>query len=589
MSPPSAETARELRELRARCAKLSSLIEVGAIISSTLDLEEVLRLVMAKAKEVMEAEACSVLLLSEESNQLEFELTVGNEAQVDQDLKEKIRLEMGQGVAGWAAKERRSVLVADAAADERWFASADQLTGSTTRSLMAVPLLSKDRLIGVAEVINPRFKPAFDQGDLELLETFCAQVAVALDNARFHQAFLTQQRLKEQLTAASSIQRSFLPPPLTGEGNQDFSLEAVSVPAQEVGGDLYDYFLLPGRRLAVLVGDVSGKGVGAALFMARVVSEFRYLSRLLVEPRAVMNRLNNSLAQGAQHGMFVTAVYWLVDLEQGLVSYTNCGHVPTLWHRARRSGVELVDSRSGPPLGIVEGYDYRAAHLEMEPGDSLLMLTDGVIEAWGRKDPARSYDRLIKLLRSSQPGRPTLNKILEELAANLEGAEAKDDLTLLELTWTGLSKSKEKEEPGADPILNGSDTVELDTSLRPRMMRVVRDVADRVGRLAGMSREDANAFKLAVDEACTNVLRHAYGGDVTRRLRLSFHLSSRELAVELHDFGLGFDPESLPPPDIENLRPGGLGVYLIKSVMDTISYVHSETEGNTLKLTKRLA
>jgi sigma-B regulation protein RsbU (phosphoserine phosphatase) len=587
MAVPSAETARELDELRARCAKLSSLIGVGAIISSSLDLEEVLNLVMAKAREVMEAEACSVLLLNEESNRLEFELTLGNEAQVDQDLKEKIRLEMGQGVAGWAASERRSVLVADAAKDRRWFSEVDRLTGSTTRSLMAVPLLSKGRLIGVAEVINPLFKPAFDQGDLELLETFCAQVAVALDNARFHQAFLNQQRLKEQLRAASSIQRSFLPPPLGGEENASFNLEAASVPAQEVGGDLYDYFLLPGRRLAVLVGDVSGKGVGAALFMARVVSEFRYLSRLLIEPRAVMNRLNNSLAQGARHGMFVTAVYWLLDLEQGLISYANCGHVPSLWRRAKRSGVELVDSRSGPPLGIVEGYDFRVAHLEIEPGDSLIMITDGVIEAWGREDPAKGYDRLIRLLDPNRPGEGILTRVLEELTANLEGRGARDDLTLLALTWKGPSGIKE-EEPEGDPVRGGMDTVKLDTSLRPRMMRVVRDVAGRVGRLAGMSRDEANAFKLAVDEACTNVLRHAYGGDVTRRLRLSFHLSSKELAVELHDFGLGFDPQSLPPLDTERLRPGGLGVHLIKSVMDEISYVHSETEGNTLRLTKRL-
>ncbi len=578
----------ELAKLKRDNARLTSILEVGPIISSSLDLEEVLRLVMEKARQVMEADACSILLLNEETNQLEFELSLGCRDEVGRTLKDKIRLEIGQGVAGWAAKNKECVLVVDAEKDERWFTGADRITGYKTRSLMAVPLINKDRLIGVAEVLNPLHKTTFDEGDLELFKIFSSQVSVALDNARFHKDYLAQQRLKEQLTAASSIQRSFLPLPLDEEG-QAFYLEAASLPAQEVGGDLYDYFLLPGRRLAVLIGDVAGKGVGAALFMARVVSEFRYLCRLLVEPRVVMDGLNKSLARGARKGMFVTAAYWLVELDQGLVSFCNCGHIPSLWYRFAKPGWEMVEAEAGPPLGIDEGFEYRTGHLELNPGDSLLMLTDGLVESCDpQKQTLKGYRKLISRLNSLDPHSRIMSSLLTAGREICDDLPAHDDRTAIHLTWVGGEKT-----PGAGADRGtGSkitmDTVELETSLGPRMLRIVRDVAGRVARLAGLDEDEVNAFKLAVDEACTNVLRHAYGSDPTRRLLLSFATTESKLTVKLHDFGVGFDPESLDRPAQEDLTPGGLGVHLIRSVMDHIQYSHTETEGNTLELTKNL-
>ena len=476
----------------------------------------------------------------------------------------------------------------DTRADARWFTGADQATGYETRSLMAVPLINKDRLIGVAEVLNPLRKAAFDQNDLDLFQAFCSQVAVALDNARFHNAFLAQQRLKEQLAAASSIQRSFLPLPLDEEGKA-FYLEAVSLPAQEVGGDLYDYFLLPGRRLAVLIGDVAGKGVGAALLMARVVSEFRYLCRLLVEPGAVMDQLNSSLAKGARDGMFVTASYWLVDLDQGLVSFCNCGHIPSLRYRSAGAGWEMIESEVGPPLGIVEGFAYRTCRLELAPGDGLLMVTDGLIESCDKKKQTLGgYRTLMARLESLGPGVQVLEAVLAASREACEGRPPHDDQTALHLTWKGPEGAAQEAPEARTSATETTDRVELETSLDPKMLRIVRDVAERVARLAGLDREEVSGFKLAVDEACTNVLRHAYGNDTTRRLLLSFATGEESLVVTLHDFGRGFDPDSLNPPDPDSLTPGGLGLHLIRAVMDDIDYTHSEIEGNTLRLTKKL-
>lgn len=588
MSGSPQDLNRELADWKRRAARLQSLVEVGLIISSSLDLKEVLNLVMEKARKVMEAEICSIMLLNEETGKLEFEMSLGGSEEDVKTLKKTVRLEMGQGVAGWAAQQRECVLVEDARCDERWFTGADKATGFETKSLMAVPLVNKDRLIGVAEVLNPVGKDSFDPGDMELFSAFCSQVAVALDNARFHSAFLAQQRLKEQLAAASSIQRSFLPMPLDEEGKA-FYLEAVSLPAQEVGGDLYDYFLLPGRRLAVLIGDVAGKGVGAALLMARVVSEFRYLCRLLVEPGEVMGRLNSSLAKGAREGMFVTASYWLVELDQGLVSFCNCGHIPSLRFRADGRGWEMIESEAGPPLGIVEGFRYCTCRLELSPGDGLLMVTDGLIESCDKqKQTLGGYHELMTRLESVGSGAQILEAVLAATREACEGRPAHDDQTALHLTWTGGGGGlEEAPRTGAAPR-EKTDQVDLEISLDPKMLRIVRDVAERVARLAGLDRDEVSAFKLAVDEACSNVLRHAYGNDTTRRLLLSFTIGRENLNVTLHDFGRGFDPDSLEPPSPDELTPGGLGLHLIRAVMDDIDYSHSEIEGNTLRLTKKL-
>lgn len=577
----------ELGQLRDRVERLSSLIEVGAIISSSLDLGEVLRLVMTKTQRVMEAETCSILLLDEETDELRFSLALGNDAETVRTLKEEIRLKMGQGVAGWCAQNRQSVLVSDVSQDERHFTGADLATGYTTRSLMAVPLINKDQLIGVAELVNPLNKDSFEASDLELFETFCRQVAIAIDNARYHQAFLAQQRLKEQLAIASEIQRNFLPPPLSRKQERSFGLKAVSLPALEVGGDLYDYFLLPGGRLALLFGDVSGKGVGAALYMARVVSEFRYLARLLGDPGAVLNALNVSLCKDSTVNMFVTAVSWLLDLNRGIISFANAGHLPSLWRGADGS-VKMAPSAAGPPLGIFEDEDYQASRLELLPGDSLVMLTDGVIEAFNEKREQYGYRRLIELIEGLKPEEEVIDRVVESVRRFSTGLSPSDDLTLLELNWPGPSPERRPARVEPVPDKAASRSVHLDLVLSPSLLGAVRDVARRMALLGGLDQSEANAFRLAVDEAATNVLRHAYGGDTSRRLCVNFEVTPSQLRAELHDFGVGFDPEAVSAPQLPRLEPGGLGLKLIKSIMDEVKYVHLGIEGNTLTLIKYL-
>lgn len=582
------EVSDELSRLTDRVERLSSLIEVGAIISSSLDLDEVLRLVMTKARTVMESETCSILLLDEETEELTFALTLGNDDE-SEALLGAIRLKMGQGVAGWCAQNRQSVVVNDVASDNRFFSGADKKTGFTTRSLIAVPLLHQDRLIGVAEVINPLLKDAFDESDKELFETFCRQVAIAIDNARFHQAFLQQQRLREQLEVASTIQDSFLPDEKSGQADEGYILEATSNPAQTVGGDLYDHFLLPGHRLALMIGDVSGKGVAASLYMAKVVSEFRYLARLLPDPAEVVSRLNRSLCDSSRLGMFVTGVYWIVDLRHGTVSFCNAGHMPSLLRRADGK-VELIEGQASPPMGISPDIGYQTSRLNLESGDSLLMLTDGVIEAWDENREQFGYERLLELAGQVPPGQPMVAQVVKAVD-DWEGEQsAHDDVTLLEMIYTGQGEAEAEDDGRTECALPEHDRlnqdIEIDVGLTPRMLAVVRDVTGRMATLAGFDDDNVMALKLAVDEACTNVLRHAYCGDTSRRLQISYVLEPTQLSFMIHDFGVGFDPDEVRPLDPGEIKPGGMGLHLIRSVMDEVEYLKTDLEGNTLRLVK---
>ena len=330
-------------------ARLRRLFEVGLLITSSLDLDEVLTRAMDLSRQVMEADACSLMLLDEEAGELVFRIAL---SEVGEQIYER-RLPVGQGVAGWVAANREPALIPDAYADERFDRSYDEATGYRTRSILCLPLTVKDRLIGVSQLINKLNGEAFTEGEAELFRMLNAQVAIAIENARLHADRLRQERLERDLAFAHAIQKSFLPQELPQEDGVEFAASCSS--AMEVGGDLYDVIAFPDGRYAVVIGDVSGKGVSAALYMARLVSEIRHLALRLEEPGAVLSALNDQLAAGAQGGMFVTLVCALLEPATGCLAVANAGHPPPLVRREGGGPPLVLDEGVGPPLGVLAG------------------------------------------------------------------------------------------------------------------------------------------------------------------------------------------------------------------------------------------
>ncbi len=417
-------------DIEKKVTELKLLLEVSPIISSTLELDELMPLVMEKAKNVMDAEACSILFYNRETDKLEFEVALCSEDSTSEVLKEKITLDMGQGIAGWVAQNKELLVIEDVRKDSRFFGDADRQTGFNTRSIIAVPLIGRSGLIGVAEIINPQ-STEFDH---EIFQLLCRQFAIAIENAQYHRESIQREKLRQQLEIAEVIQKSFLPrSPVVTKGN--LTLSAVNISAAQVGGDVYDFVDFPDGKMGVLIGDVSGKGISAALYMAKFISDFRYVSLVTDKPDITLNRLN-SQESSAPMGMFLTAIYAIVDTATGALELSVAGHPPFLW--LTKGDVRVMSVQSGPPLGIMP-VEYPLTALSLEKGDRLLFLTDGVFDAKNREGDRIGFERIVEFVKKNSLEDRLVQKIVEHVDEFSQDTDRADDLTMVEIRWGARS------------------------------------------------------------------------------------------------------------------------------------------------------
>jgi sigma-B regulation protein RsbU (phosphoserine phosphatase) len=426
---PEVTVSRDyLQNIEKKVGDLKTLTEVSAIISSTLDYNDLIALVMEKAKKVMDAEACSLLLYNRDTNKLEFEVALCKTDETSDTLKEKISLDMGQGIAGWVAENQKPLVIEDVKSDKRFYQEADKMTGFNTRSLIAAPLIGRGGLIGVAELLNSRKKGSFDEYDAEIFQTLCRQIAIAIENARFHMESIEREKHKQELEIASAVQKSFLPDsPVFKKGG--ITVSAVNISAKKVGGDLYDFIEPVEGKVGVLIGDVSGKGVSAALYMAKILSEFRYLAHMVNSPEITLNKLNAELSS-APRGMFLTGIYMLVDADSGDIQVSIAGHPPFMFISQGKTAV--LDLPAGPPLGILT-VNYTATSLSLKKGDRIVLVTDGAFDAKNKQGERIGFEKLVAFIERHAKDNELLQKIVDYVDRFSSGMEQADDLTLVEI------------------------------------------------------------------------------------------------------------------------------------------------------------
>jgi sigma-B regulation protein RsbU (phosphoserine phosphatase) len=424
--------SEDLQALKSKVASLSSLIEISIIINSALDLDSLVALVMEKAQAVMNAEASSVMLVNEELNVLECQVALG---EVGDQIK-TIRLKMGEGIAGWVAEEGEALIVPDVSLDPRFSSKSDSSTGFQTRSIIAAPLMVKERIIGVAEVINRNDGRAFDDDDLELFSTFCRQVAMAIENAKMYELKLEKQRYEQELEAARTIQQSFMPEISPFDPTLRYSISAESIAAKSVGGDFFDFIDFRDGKVGIAVGDVTGKGVPAALYMARLVSDFRRFIPIHRDPAEVLKALNELLVERSRRGMFVTLQYGILDVSSGEFIYANAGHLPFLKVGPKGKKVEMLAGGKTIPLGIAPGIPLESASARLERGGAVVSITDGIMEAKNKAGEIYSLKRVVELLQKKREdaGRLVFD-LLADVSAYSQGTDQHDDLTILALKW----------------------------------------------------------------------------------------------------------------------------------------------------------
>jgi sigma-B regulation protein RsbU (phosphoserine phosphatase) len=424
---PTVTVSQEFLEgMQKKVERLKTLMEISSLIASTLDFDELISLVMEKAKNVMEAEACSILLYNRETGKLEFEVAICGEDDTSEILKKQVTLDMGQGIAGWVAQNLQPLVIDDVTSDSRFCSDADRRTGFRTRNIIAVPLIGRRGLIGVAEMVNPKKKDY----DMEIFQLLCRQFAIAIENSLFHEESIERERIRQELDIASALQKSFLPEsPVFKEG--DLTVSAENISAEKVGGDIYDFVETGRGKVGVLIGDVSGKGVSAALYMAKFSSDFRYAAHLEDSPSLVLERLNLSLMKSPR-GMFLTCIYMIVDVKTGEVTVSVAGHPPFLWITDR--GVEIETVPSGPPLGIIPS-EYPATSLSLGKGDRLLLLTDGVFDAKNGEGLRLGFENLFGFIMRHRNTRDIVRTVVDYVDDFSAGRERADDLTMVEIRW----------------------------------------------------------------------------------------------------------------------------------------------------------
>jgi phosphoserine phosphatase RsbU/P len=272
--------------------------------------------------------------------------------------------------------------------------------------------------------------PSFVQGDLDLLAALASHAGIAVANARFYKESLNQQRLQRDLAVAQQIQKSFLP--LTLPRPAGISFASDYRPALAVGGDFYDVFWLSGDRIGCTIGDVSGKGVAAALLMARVSSDLRTSLLLEASPAAALSTVNRELCARGQSDIFVTAVALVLDVSSRTVTFSNAGHMPPYVRGHAEGALRRIDAATSPPLGLFESVVFTEASLPLAPGDSLVLSTDGVHEATSPGGQQLGLERVEATLAigSSDAG-AIVARLDAAVRAHASGADPYDDLTVL--------------------------------------------------------------------------------------------------------------------------------------------------------------
>jgi sigma-B regulation protein RsbU (phosphoserine phosphatase) len=552
--PASAPLSADAEARRA----LGFLADLSQTLALTLDLRETLERAVTRIADFMQAEAAS-LFLRDGSGRLECRVCVG-----PVDIT-GLKLEVGQGVVGRAVSENATQIVRDAQTDTRVNSRVDAETGFITRSMLCAPLSTAQGAIGALEVINRRDGGLFEQADAEILRVIAAPAALAISNATLAEGLVEQQRIKRELELARKIQKSLLPKRRRG----DFPVIGVNLPAHEISGDFYDYFDLPDGRIAFLIGDVSGKGLDAAFLMVRVASLLRWAGKSAPAPGQWLASVNAELCKTMQDGRFVCAVVGQFDPRDGTVVFASAGFPPALRHNGHQFEEFLAD---GPPLGILDEADYGERRLELGD-DALYLFSDGATDVRDGAQTTLGSDGLRRLIAEQADLAPEPR--LRALIGELKRMRLVDDTTFLL-----LQRPRGK---AARLVLT------LDFMAQPAEMRAVRAALRGALDAEEVPPELRDQLVLVVDEACTNVMRHAYCNFCDQKIALRVSRERDMLDFQIVDDAPAIDPERVRPRDLGECRAGGLGVAFMDSLMDEWRIrPRRGGKGNVLHMRKRI-
>src|SRR6266478_738132 len=407
--------------------KLRMLLDITKTISRSLDLDEVLNLVMDTLDSLIPYDAAGIYLLKRSQPQSEWaeDETYVFHTQVvrgyDIDDLQELGLKIGEGLIGHVAASGKPFISPDVRNEPRYINAR-----AGTRSEMVAPIISNNEVIGVFDLASDELN-AYSKDDLEILGLLASHLAIIIEKVMLHDQMLEKQRLETQLEVARQVQLELLPardPQLEG-----FDISAYNFPTEEVSGDYYDWVRIYDDQIGVVIADVSGKGVPAALLMAFLRASLRAATHIGYAPHISMTKVNYLLWESIERNQFVTAFYGILDTTNHTIAYTNAGHNPALLMKV--DGTVRFEERGGVPLGMFRDSRYYEYFETIEPGEVFVLYTDGVTEAMNSTDEEYGRDRLVAAVRACRelPAREMIDFIHRDLTVWTDGRGAHDDVT----------------------------------------------------------------------------------------------------------------------------------------------------------------
>ncbi len=373
------------RAMKREALEKQLLYEIGIKLSSTLNLDEVMTEVLDSLRKAIDFDGAGIYLINPESESVDAIKAIG----YDTDSKLDTHVKIGEGLIGAVAKTGEPLIVPDVTADDRYIAARP-----TTQSEIVVPIMLDDRAVGVVNLESDRFD-AYGRRAHSLMSAFASQAAISVERARLHERMISGQKLEEQLNIARGIQQSFLP--RKNPRAKGYDIAGRNVPSFQVGGDYYDFIEIVESQTGIAIGDVSGKGIPAALIMASYRASLIAEIRNNYSIRTICRKVNNLLHESVQPGTFVTAVYGVLDSKNHVFTFSNCGH--NLPFMLRRDGTIEYLREGGQVLGVTPNAEYEERPVYLRAGEIVVLYTDGVSEVFDSSGEEFGLDRLIDIVR----------------------------------------------------------------------------------------------------------------------------------------------------------------------------------------------
>jgi phosphoserine phosphatase RsbU/P len=417
--------------------KLKAILEISRALSTELKIDMVAPKILDSLMDLFpQAERLFLVLVDQETKRLvrkAFKYRPTKKSIFSTIIPaDEIPMSISRSIVNHVLGQKKAVLSQDAGADQNLPTSAS-IADLKIRSVMCVPLLTPDReALGIIQ-LDTSDRKQFAQEDLDVLAAVASQAAIAIQNAQMHESLLERERVNRDLKLAEQVQKRFLPQSVPAIPGYEFF--AHYDPAYEVGGDYYDFVPLPGSRLALALGDVSGKGVAAALMMAKFSGDTRYCILTENSPGAAANELNTLLFSAAIEEKFITLSLSVLDTEKRTLAIASAGHLPVMIRRSNGAVDEVGEDIAGFPLGIIPEGDYKQTEVTLFPGDVVAIFSDGVTDARNLREElydSRDKRRVIKKLAETTGGPAAVGRALvQDIREFSAGHTQVDDITLI--------------------------------------------------------------------------------------------------------------------------------------------------------------